>query len=196
MDTPLLKISNIKMLSFLNEGFEIPPENVPDLFKEETSLLEKEALNYFGGYVLSRLLKEFHDGDCDSCSALGQIIDSSTTVLHNGDLFVFLKRYQDDVSSLYTCNESFLEFVSKTCCVVSYCWKHYFSSSLFLKSINESVKKHVVAPVFCTVAVRDKVISLVVRTYFHYKLKWLNDDIRNSVHKSGKKFKRVTHQSV
>ncbi len=76
----LLTISGIQRLTLKNKSFECSPEEVLSAFNQPCSLFEDQALQYFSGYVIKKMLEKFRGkaSDCDTCSKFGKKICGET----------------------------------------------------------------------------------------------------------------------
>ena len=50
------------------------------------------------------------------------------------------------------------------------------------------------SPDFCKEEMKKKIISLLVKTLFFYKIKWQNDQIRDDKQKGQNKLRKLKHQ--
>ncbi len=159
------------------------------------NFFEDQNVGYFAGYALKRL-SDFHKQvSCVTCDLLKSSIRGKVPEeIPAGDFFIWLKKYQDEKSSLFVPSSDFKEYCRQIILVVTYSMDKYVHMPNILKSLNNIVGKQLPHPNFCTPFMRDATISVIVRTLFHYRLKWHNDSIRNTKKKSERKKKILTHK--
>ncbi len=99
----LLTISGIQRLSCESKGFDLSPEEVPSALNQPCSIFEDPALQYFSGYVIKKVIDKFHGkfSSCEVCQKFGEKISSDKSSIRETELFIYLKKYDVDQSSLY-----------------------------------------------------------------------------------------------
>ncbi len=143
-------------------------------------------------------MKDFHGqkkGNC--CDQHGGKMTVDTTEFPLSQLFVYLKRYDTDKSTLNTPTEAFSSFVRKVSSLTHYCLNKYLSHGGVMNSIAAAVKENTESPQFCTEEMKQKVILQIIRTILNYKLKWQNDTIKEEAAKSKaskRKLKILKHE--
>ncbi len=175
----LLQVGKNMRLSLTNEEkpFQMSESDVKKAFSQHLYMFEEQGLSYFSGYVLSKTLC-FHQ-ECSVCSSSAVKITSKTTEVPQHAFFTWLKKYEDDVSTLYSPTEDFLEFARKMSLLVHYGIDNYLGHPKILKSLQEAVEKNIDAGnvKFCSEKLFNNCVSRFVRTIFHFKLKWLNGEM-------------------
>ncbi len=108
----LLTISGIQRLTFENEGFVLCPEQVLSALSQPCSLFEDQALQYFSGYIVKKVIDKFHGKNsiCDICQHFGKKITCKTRSFRDNELFIYIKKYDDDHSAMYSCSDEFRTF--------------------------------------------------------------------------------------
>ncbi len=191
----LLQLGFDKQLMREEEGgFRPGREEVLQALSCNCTLFEEQGLYYFSGYIVGKMLDSFHSGECVQCCQFAKKVSAKTEKIHEGEMFLFLKRYDDERSTLYSPTPEFVCFVRDTSLIVDYCLKHYFSSPAILKSITNCAAANVCTPPLCSSDVREKTVKHIVKTVFHYKVKWMNDEIRSLEESSKRKLKILKHK--
>ena len=195
-DSPTLlgKILHLSLVPDLE--FSLAPEEVLAALSPQFSWLEEQGLVYFAGYAVRKIYRDYHkDGEkCGSCEVLGERMEKGPCpTLLTSDLFLWLKRY-DENCRMYKPTPVFTDFVKKVSLLVGYCFASHLEKSRFMSSIKSQVLQYITCPTFCTPVMKGKVVHLLVKTLCMYKLKWLNDSLRNSKKKSARKLKILKHQ--
>ncbi len=190
--TLLGKELKLPLVYKLPEPFCLSEEEKREAKKIEFNFFDVQGCSYFSGYVLRKSLS-FHAGlTCEECVKYGVKITSATAAVAERDFFTWLKRYDDD-SKLYSVSPEFLDFVMQVSRVLLYCFQKYLHFPRFVYSVTQIASESVLLPKFCCSKIREKTISLIVRTLFHYKLKWLNEKLRSSKSSSDRKKKILLH---
>ncbi len=167
-------------------------EEVSEAHTTKFSLFEEQGLYYFAGYMVKKLLN-FHASSCNVCKKFSRKVPTSTDHLHEREFFIFLKRYDDDLCTLHSASVEFVSYVYDICHLVNFCFEKYVESALVLQSMISAVSVHVTSPRFCCKEMKEGTSSLIVRTLFHYKVKWLNDRIRGGEESSNRKLQILKH---
>ncbi len=189
---PLLRIGSDLQFSLANEAteFTCTPEDILWALTLPVSIFEELGLQYVSGHILGKVLKKFHaDPQCKECQKFVGKITAETERFREQELFVWLKRYDDDSSTLFSPNELFTEYVKKVCQVTLFLMEKYLSHVKILSSINNNVFKYVTAPDFCTSKVQRECTAVIIRTLFFYKLNWLNSSMKDYKKPSERKLK-------
>ncbi len=176
------------------DEFVLDPTEVVCALNVPFTLFEDQALKYFGGYVMRKMMSYHGKKDCDVCSKLGHKMSKGTCDIPNSDFFTWLKCYDDESrASLYIPGEDFSMFVRKTCLIVQYCFYKYLSKDQIMSSMNTQVIRYICMPQFCTVHIQKKVVAVIIKTLFLHKVKWFNNDIKNTQKSSQRKLSILKH---
>ncbi len=189
----LLAFSTGLSLGDNTTGFSLTPEEVLQALTSEFNLFEEQALVYFAGFVVRKVLDKFHSSTCEKCKVFGMHAQSQPQDVPMTEFFVWLKKY-DESSKLYLPSSEFSEYVRKVAQLSLFCYCNYLSSSKLLESSTQAALKFIWSPEFCSARVKEKTASLVIRTVFNYKLKWLNTNIQTTTLQSQKKLRKIMHQ--
>ena len=130
------------MLTFARDESDrlmLTAEQVLAAFSCDFDLFEEQTLRYFSGYIFRRLLSFHVKKSCEICESFGGKIGPDSVSVQEEDLFVALKPFSDDRSSLFTCSAVFVSYVKKVCQLVDYCFKNYLTSPAIMKSLNCAV---------------------------------------------------------
>ena len=169
-----------------------PDETSAAFHADSASIMEEQAYSYFGGYILRKVM-EFHGGQkCATCGIHGELLTKATKEVEDRAFFTWLKRYDRDCK-LYSTSQEFSCFVKDVTRLVTHCLQKRISEPRILDSLNHAVMTSVPIPTFCCTRIKDKAVSLVVRTLFYYNLKWLNDTIKSSTKTRARKLKILYH---
>ncbi len=195
--TSLLTMGENKLLTFTHnqEDFVVSDDDIVKAKEYVLKECEPQAVEYFAGYILKKI-KEAHIQDsCTDCDQFSKKITVNTTNFEASQLFIFLKRYDDDKSTLYAPETVFTAFVSEVSKITHYCLDKYIAQSGLQAGIRSAIDKNVLSINFCSKTMEEKTISLIVRTILNYKLKWINDEIKTQSKKSSqRKLKILKHQ--
>ncbi len=176
----LLTLESADMPTIEREGeICLEEKEVEEALNSPTDLFEKQALNYFSGYIC-KVLKRLHGGECETCDKYCCKITAETSVVTEEELFTFLKRYDNDSSSLYSPSEDFVTYVKKISFLVCYCMDKHLSRGSILKSIKSTVMSKLKDPGFCTASIKEKISGHVTKTIFFYNLKKLNESVKTN----------------
>ncbi len=158
---------------------------------------DEQAMMYFGGYILKKL-NDFHRQKvCNVCGKYGAKVTVKTEEFPVSQLFIYLKRYDNDKSTLNAPTKDFTSFVQKVCLLTHYFLNKHLSVSGLMHNITDNVYQHVDIPEFCNDEMKQKVCSQIIRTVMNYKLKWQNDCIKEEGLKSKasrRKLKILKHE--
>ena len=180
------------------DGFELTAEEFDNAINAPSNIFEDQVVQYFAGYAYKKLLKIHTTAtECDTCSVYGKKFTANEREFEQNKIFIWLKRYNDEESSLFDTTPEFSSYVKSIVLVTDYCFKKYPSSPKFIQSIVSTIVKKVSSPSFCNNIVRDKVVTYLVRTLTFYNIKWLNDelrDIKKTSRPSKSKLKKIRHE--
>ncbi len=181
-----------------DRGFMVEREEaVAAMESETTDLFESQGVHYFSGY-LCKVLRRFHNGkECAVCDAHCGKITEKTNVIAEEELFTFLKRFDNEESTLYAASDDFVCFVKRACFLTHHCLKKYLVSSAIQSSLKKAVLNHVpeTNPPFCTVEMRERISGHIVKTLLMYHLKRLNDTLKqNDEKRSNRKLRILKNQ--
>ncbi len=157
--------------------------------QSELDLFERQGMNYFSGYIC-KTLKRFHKGACLECDKFCSKITSDTSMVTEDELFTFLKRYDNDSSSLYSPTENFTAYVQKVSLLGDHCLKNHLAENCILASLKKNGRK-VSDPGFCSTEMKDKVSGHIMKTLLMYRLKSLNDTLKEEGAKSRKSQRKL-----
>ncbi len=115
-------------------GFQLAVAEVSEAYATKFSLFEEQGLYYFAGYIVKKLLN-FHASSCNVCKKFSRKVTTSTDHLHEGEFFIFLKRYDDDLCTLHSPFVEFVSYVYNICHLVNFFFKKYVESALVLQSL-------------------------------------------------------------
>ncbi len=194
----LLTLGKRNLLTFektnSDGGFMLTTEEANAAMTTPFDALEGQALQYFSGYIFKKLVS-FHDTaeTCEICQKFAGKLTKDTTVITDLELFTLLKTY-DERSTLYSPVYEFVSFVGSIARLVNYCCKRYLSRNCFLQSLNDVVKTRIIPPQLCSPEMIEKIMKHTVKTLFHYKLKLLNEKVKDDGKKSKRKLKILKHQ--
>ncbi len=174
--------------------FALTPEEVLQALSFSVSVSEQQGMVYFAGYLV-RKNESMHKGDCSVCARFGSKVSGPTPLeIQQNSLFLWLKKY-DEKCSLYHPSQEFVDYVCKMSLFVDFCFTYYLCAPKVLKSMTSQAIRYIWAPEFCCEEVKAKTASLLVRTLFHYKLKWANDTVRSSEKRSKRKLRIFKHSN-
>ncbi len=187
------------MLKFTKEntsGFKMSEEEKEEALSSRLEMMEEQALNYFSGY-LGNVMRRFHGKkECETCDKHFCKITSETGVVEHQELFTFLKRYDDDTSTLFSPSDDFAGYVRKCCLMLDYCFKKCLTSPNVLQSLKNNLLQ-IPSPDFCSKVIKEKVSGHIAKTLFLYHLKKINDNLQErgkGSKSSQRKLKILTHQ--
>ena len=121
-------------------------------------------------------------------------MSSLTTDIRSTSIFLWLKKFADEKSTLKMAKPEFVSYVKKCCLVLHFCFQHYLSERKIIASLLQNLEKYVPIPKYCSQAVGDKVAALIVRTLLFHKLKWINDTVRDTRSNGKAKLKKILHE--
>ncbi len=173
--------------------FELSPEQVLQALTLNFEFFEGQALVYFAGYIAKKNSEKFHSKPCNTCSTFSEKVPTRQEDVEDSVFFTWLKKY-DDNSNLHVPSPDFTGYVRKVSQVTIYCFKNFMSEKRMVRSVVCNTVKFVWAPDFCCISVKEKTVSLIVRTIVNYRLKWLNDRIHCSEKNSKRKLKKMMHK--
>ncbi len=167
-------------------------EQVLFVFSSQFTLFEEQTLRYFSGYIFRRLLNFHSRNTCEICQKLGDKIGPDTVHVQEEDLFIALKRFSDEKSSLFKCSSEFVDYVRKVCQLVDYCFAKYLTTPSITRSLNHAVSKYVTPVEVCKQDMLEKMQKTLIRTLFLYKIKWKNSKLLDEV-SSTRKLRNAAH---
>ncbi len=180
----------------------LPQEEVVAAMGTESTVLEKQAEEYFAGYCFHRLLN-FHQEECETCNKHGSNELMTTENVSGSSLFLFLKRYNTSNARLYKCSPLLLSYISCLTKIASHCFEKHMEKKGIVKLICTTAKKYLEnVPALCSSAKSEKFASLVARTVIVYHLKWKNRQLSSSKktqkrktkhHPQAAKLSKLTH---
>ncbi len=198
--TNLMIMSRENLLTFQADttgtGFCLSPMEVHEALESSFDILEGQGLQYLSGYLYKTLLNLHPSKTCQTCQKYAGQITSTTTTVNEHEVFVLLKRYEDEKCTLASPTIEFTSYVGKATRVLGYCFRHYLGNHQIVKSLKQVVMD-LDSPAFCSSEKKEKMVAQLVKTLFFNKIKRINDDIKESGKNSAQsrqKMKILMHQ--
>ncbi len=175
------------------EEFQASPENILQALNMTFTIFEEQALQYISGFVLNKVLKKFHVTECGKCCLFSSKVTIQTREIQEHEVFVWLKRFDDDNCTLFSPQPCFTAYVRNIFQVVEFLLFNNLCNYKLMKSLNNIVLKYIFPPKFCCPKVQESTVALVIKTLVLYKLKWMNSSLKSDLKSSTRKLKILKH---
>ncbi len=179
--TNLMCMGRENMLTFQGTTgacFSLTYTQVQEALESPYDILEGQALQYLSGYIYKTLMNLHQAKTCQVCQMYAGQITNTTTTISENEVFVLLKRFEEEKCTLASPTQAFTNYIGKATRLLGFCFKHYLGNDQIMKSLRQAVMEHIDPPNLCSSEYHEKIVALLVRTLFFNKLKMINDEIK------------------